>query len=123
MSDARKRVLGRTSRFERKILVALVTVALVPLVGALVLGQRALREAYEVGVNPGVRAQLESGLTLYQEHFTTLRHAAEMATDALAFDSELERFAREGNLDAFRAHLSERIARYDPVGRVRLLDA
>ena len=123
MSDAGQRVLGRTSRFERKILVALVTVALVPLVGALVLGQRALREAYEVGVNPGVREQLESGLALYQEHFTTLRHAAEMATDALAFDSELERFARERKLEAVRDRLSERIARYDPVGRVRLLDA
>lgn len=122
MSGSGKRVLGRTSRFERKILVALVTVALVPLVGALVLGQRALREAYEVGVNPGVREQLESGLTLYQEHFTTLRHAAEMATDALAFDSELERLAREGNSEAIRARLRERLSHYDPVGRVRVLD-
>ena len=118
-----KRVLGRTSRFERKILVALVTVALVPLVGALVLGQRALREAYEVGVNPGVREQLESGLLLYQEHFTTLRHAAEMATDALAFDSELERVAREGSAEAIRTRLRERLSHYDPVGRVRVLNA
>jgi nitrogen fixation/metabolism regulation signal transduction histidine kinase len=103
-------------------LVALVTVALVPLVGALVLGQRALREAYEVGVNPGVRAQLEDGLTLYQEHFTTLRHAAEMAADALAFDSELERLARAGNAEALRVRLRERLSHYDPVGRVRVLD-
>lgn len=122
-TGAPPRVGPRTSRFERKILFALVTVALVPLVGALVLGQRALREAYEVGVNPGVREQLESGVALYQTHFATLRQAAELAADALAFDPELERAARAGDSETLRARLHERIARYEPVGRVRVLDA
>jgi nitrogen fixation/metabolism regulation signal transduction histidine kinase len=113
----------RTTRFERKIMVALVTVALVPLVGALFLGQGALREAYEVGVNPGVRTQLEGGLALYQQHFATLRQAAEMAADALAFDGELSRMARAGEVDALRERLRTRVASYAPVGRVVVLDA
>ena len=74
------------SRFERKILAAMVGVALVPMVGALFLGQAVLREAYAVGVNTRVGDQLERGLALYQVHFTVLRRGAEQAATAIAHD-------------------------------------
>ena len=64
-------------RFERKIVAAIAAVALMPLIGALVLGQRALREAYAVGVNEQVAGELERGLSLYRTHFATLRVSAE----------------------------------------------
>ena len=64
------------NRFERKLLAAIVVATAMPLVGALVLGQGALREAYRVGVNPRVREQLDSGLALYRAHFTALRKHA-----------------------------------------------
>jgi two-component system, NtrC family, nitrogen regulation sensor histidine kinase NtrY len=78
-------------RFERKIMAAIAAVAFMPLVGALVLGQRALREAYAVGVNEQVSGELERGLALYQSHFAALRTAAEQTADAVASDYELNR--------------------------------
>ena len=76
-------------RFERKIVAAILAVALMPLFGALVLGQRALREAYGVGVNEQVEAELERGLSLYQTYFAALRADAERTADAIAHDYEL----------------------------------
>lgn len=77
------------SRFERKILTAIVAVAVLPMVGALVLGQAALREAYEVGVNDRVGAQLQRGLSLYEAHFRALRQNADQAATALTNDRAL----------------------------------
>jgi len=86
------------SRFERKILAAIVGVALVPMIGALFLGQAVLREAYGVGVNERVGEQLQRGLSLYQDHFTVLRQGAEQAATAIADDHVL-RSALAASLD------------------------
>lgn len=91
------------SRFERKILAAIVGVALVPMVGALFLGQAVLREAYGVGVNPRVGEQLQRGLLLYRDHFTALREGAEQAATAIADDHVLRGAlspAPDGGVDA-----------------------
>jgi nitrogen fixation/metabolism regulation signal transduction histidine kinase len=76
-------------RFERKIVAAIAAVAFMPLLGALVLGQRALREAYAVGVNEQVEAELDSGLHLYKTHFAALREDATRTAAAAAHDFEL----------------------------------
>lgn len=83
-------------RFERKILIAITAVAVVPLVGALLLGRAALRDAYSVGVNRQVGAQLESGLSLYRAHFAALRADAERTADAVAHDMSLNRALARG---------------------------
>jgi two-component system nitrogen regulation sensor histidine kinase NtrY len=76
-------------RFERKIVLAIAAVAIMPLLGALVLGQRALREAYAVGVNEQVEAELARGLSLYQAHFAALREDATRSAKAVARDVAL----------------------------------
>jgi two-component system, NtrC family, nitrogen regulation sensor histidine kinase NtrY len=76
-------------RFERKIVLAIAAVAIMPLIGALVLGQRALREAYAVGVNEQVEAELTRGLHVYQTHFAALREDATRTTKAVARDVAL----------------------------------
>jgi nitrogen fixation/metabolism regulation signal transduction histidine kinase len=76
-------------RFERKIVLAIAAVAIMPLIGALVLGQRALREAYAVGVNEQVEAELTRGLHVYQAHFAALREDATRTTKAVARDVAL----------------------------------
>jgi signal transduction histidine kinase len=113
----------RFSRFERKILFAIAAVAVVPLLGALLLGQRALREAYEVGVNPRVRAELELGLELYRDHFAMLRRAAEQAADGTASDHALIAAAHAGDGAAAARRLHQLLARYDGIARVRVLSA
>jgi nitrogen fixation/metabolism regulation signal transduction histidine kinase len=80
-------------RFERKIVLAIAAVAIMPLLGALVLGQRALREAYAVGVNEQVEAELTRGLSVYQAHFAALREDATRTTKAVAHDHALHQAA------------------------------
>jgi two-component system, NtrC family, nitrogen regulation sensor histidine kinase NtrY len=114
-------------RFERKIVAAIAAVAIMPLVGALVLGQRALREAYGVGVNEQVGSELERGLALYQSHFVTLRGAAERTADAVASDYDLNRALDSAHSNALDPAIVARaldrlLERYDNVVRIEILD-
>jgi two-component system, NtrC family, nitrogen regulation sensor histidine kinase NtrY len=113
----------RFSRFERKIMFAIGAVAIVPLLGALLLGQRVLREAYEVGVNPRVRKELEQGLELYRDHFASLRRAAEQAADATASDHALIVSLSAADRDGARRRLDELLVRHDGIARVRVVSA
>src|SRR5690606_28990535 len=79
----------RLGRFERRILAAIVAVALVTLGGALWFGQGAVSEAYHVGVNARVLDQLERSLGIYRRHLVALREDAERTSDAVAFDRRL----------------------------------
>jgi two-component system, NtrC family, nitrogen regulation sensor histidine kinase NtrY len=112
----------RFSRFERKIFVAITAVALVPLVGALLLGQRALREAYEVGVNPRVRRELERGLDLYRDQFAVLRRAADQIADSVAADHALISAVGRSDAVAARGRLDELLARYGNLARASVDD-
>ncbi|HKU37108.1 MAG TPA: HAMP domain-containing protein, partial [Polyangiales bacterium] len=111
------------NRFERKLLAAIVVATAMPLVGALVLGQGALREAYRVGVNPRVREQLDSGLALYRAHFTALRKHADETADAIAADFELRSALRDGQTSALTPRLRELAKTYDDVSRIELHSA
>lgn len=113
----------RLSRFERKIFLAIAAVALVPLLGALLLGQSALREAYEVGVNPRVRRELEKGLQLYREHFALLKRSANELTDAMASDYELCAAVRNREQDKTRQRLEALLSSHGSVARARVLSA
>jgi nitrogen fixation/metabolism regulation signal transduction histidine kinase len=113
----------RFSRFERKIFVAITAVALVPMLGALWLGQRALREAYEVGVNPRVRRELERGLELYRDHFAVLRRTAGQAADSVAADHALITAVQHGDPVAARVRLDALLTRYENVAQARVQQA
>lgn len=113
----------KLTRFERKILVAIAAVAVVPLIAALLLGRTALREAYEIGVNPRVAEQLEKGLEVYRAHFVALRDDAERTADAVAFDWRLRDAVAAGERAAVGAVLREDLERYPHVARVVVRDA
>jgi nitrogen fixation/metabolism regulation signal transduction histidine kinase len=111
----------RLSRFERKILFAIAAVAFVPLLGALLLGQRALREAYEVGVNARVRQQLESGLGLYREHFALLKANANQLADAVAQDHELATALHAADRASAQARLDALLTTSEIIARARIV--
>jgi len=113
----------RLTRFERKIVAAIAAVALVPFVAALLLGQQALREAYQVGVNQRVRGELERALVLYQRHFRTLRSDAERTRHSIARDWELRGAIASGDAPRVERQLRATLSRYPDVGRVVVLDA
>jgi signal transduction histidine kinase len=109
-------------RFEKKILAAILAVAIMPLAGALFLGKRALREAYGVGVNARVREQLEQGLTVYRDHFAALRADAERTADACAHDHELiTALGQATQASELRPALTRLLARYHNVTALQLV--
>jgi two-component system, NtrC family, nitrogen regulation sensor histidine kinase NtrY len=113
----------KLTRFERKILVAIVIAAVTPLLGALVLGRTVLREAYEVGVNERVRGELERGLGVYRDHFVTLRGAAQQAADAMADDDKLRAALAASDGTQANRRLGELLARYPDVAAITLRSA
>lgn len=108
----------RFSRFERKILVAMSAVALMPLLGALVLGRTVLHEAYQVGVNERVREQLERSLTVYQRYFTLVRDNADQAADAIARDHRLRAAIEKGDATEINAALAKALSEHPGVARI-----
>ena len=105
-----ERTTLRFSRFETRILGALVAVAFVPLLSALLFGNAVLRDAYDVGVNERVEAQLDEGLELYRAHLVALRADADRTADAIAYDYRLVRVARAGEVPALEALLAAELA-------------
>jgi hypothetical protein len=106
----------KLSRFERRILAAIIAVALVTLGGALWFGQGAVSEAYRVGVNRRVLRQLEQSLTIYRRHFVALRDDAERTADAVAYDRRA--YAARDDLPALTRFLEGALSRYPYVARV-----
>jgi nitrogen fixation/metabolism regulation signal transduction histidine kinase len=85
-------------------------VALGPLLGALLLGRQALREAFEVGINQRIGGQLDQQVDLYRRHFEVLRRSAERVADLAALDPELTAATAGPDLD--RAAAAEAARRF-----------
>ena len=111
------------NRFERKLLAAIVVATVMPLLGALVLGQGALREAYRVGVNPRVREELDRSLGLYRAHFTVLRKHADETAEAIGADYRLRGALDTRDRAALSSRLDELVQSYTVVTRIELRDA
>jgi two-component system nitrogen regulation sensor histidine kinase NtrY len=110
----------RFTRFEQRILWSIVIVALLPLMGTVAFGLVALGEAYEVGVNRRVGAQLEEGLALYRTHFIALRADAARTADAVAFSASLRDALVTRDDATVQAALEGALDRYEVVARVRV---
>ncbi len=108
----------RLSRFERRILGAIVAVAVVTLGGALWFGQGAVSEAYAVGVNERVLEQLRGSLDIYQRHLGSLRADAERTADAVAYDRRAHVAMEAGDDRALGAFVTGALERYPNVARV-----
>ena len=107
------------SRFERKILAAVLLVALAPLVGALILGREVLLDAYSVGVNEDVLAQLDSNVRTHRAHLMALRSDAEHIADAIGGSAAL-RDALEDDSRRVRPTLEDFLRRYESVGAISI---
>ncbi len=108
------------SRFERKILAAMLLVALAPLVGALVLGRQVLLDAYRTGVNEEVLDQLEDGVDAHRAHLVALREDAEHVADAIGGSAAL-RDALEADADV-QTTLEDFLRRYESAATIEILD-
>jgi two-component system, NtrC family, nitrogen regulation sensor histidine kinase NtrY len=100
----------RPSRFERKILVAIAVVALGSSLGAVAVGAAAVRDAYEAGVNPALRATLEEGVAARREHLLALRQAIRGTADAIAYHHLLHDALRDDDRSAAERYLEAALA-------------
>jgi two-component system nitrogen regulation sensor histidine kinase NtrY len=110
------------SRFERKIFLAIGLTLVLALGGTLFFGRRALREAYEIGVNRHFGAQLEEGVAARRAQLMALRSDSEHVADAIrwAVAAELRSRPDPSRLEPF---LKQRLADYESVQRISVLDA
>lgn len=113
----------KLSRFERKLLFALVTVAVLPMLGALSLGYGALRESYQVGVNEWVRGELDRCLSLYRTHFNAMRTHAASQVLAISNDHGLYVALERGNRAGVQGRLDALLDLHGDVAAVEIRDA
>ncbi len=111
----------RSTRFERRILLAMAIVALGPMFGALFLGRAALWDAYRTGVNPRFATQLERGVQAYRAHLMALREDAERTTDAIAFHWKLRASLVSNDRSTVERYLGQSLHRYPHVGSIEVL--
>ena len=112
--------MRRLSRFERKILAAMLLVGLAPLFGAIILGRQVLQSAYSTGVNARVVGQLEEGVRARRAHLVALRNDAEHIADAIGGSAAL-RDALESE-QAVEPALQDFLRRYGTVAAIAVLD-
>ncbi len=108
----------RISRFEVRIVTAIVAVAAVTLGGALWFGQGAVSEAYRVGVNAQVLGQLRDSLGIYRRHLVALRDDAERTADLVANDHRANQALDRADPAALEARLGAMLDRYPSLARV-----
>ncbi len=113
----------RLSRFERRILAAIVAVALVTLGGAVWFGYAAVSEAFAVGVNKDFRDALERGVTLYQDYFTARRAEADRTVDAIANDWRAHAALEAHDRAALARYLDEALDHHPTVAGITVRGA
>jgi two-component system, NtrC family, nitrogen regulation sensor histidine kinase NtrY len=102
---------------------AMIVVAIVPLAGTLILGYGVLREAYQVGVNQDVRAELERGLELYRSRFVALRENADLIADVIAADPAFRQAVDKRDAAQIKQRLQPLLGRYKRVARILVTNA
>ncbi len=130
----RKRGLRLRIRFEAKVVLAVVIVALVPVVAMLALGQAFLTTAISQGLNTGIERDLARGFTARRELFETVkalfrRHADVIARDAAALvprddvrgEPRVPAADEREQRQAFVALLERQLDGIDALARVQIL--
>jgi two-component system nitrogen regulation sensor histidine kinase NtrY len=100
----------RLSRFERKVLWVIVAVTCAPLLAALVLGQVALKENYQLGLNQRVLGRLHRYVDVYKEYLETLREYAEHRAQGVAEHWQVRAAVERKDAKAMKAALRHVVA-------------
>ena len=109
------------SRFERKILFAIGLSVFLTLGGSIFLAQGALREVYQVGVNPRFGAELVHGVEARRGQLMALREGSEQVADAVKWAVEAE-LRKSRRTPAFEPILHALLERYEVVQGIRISD-
>jgi two-component system nitrogen regulation sensor histidine kinase NtrY len=110
----------RTSRFERRILAAILIVVIGSLLGALGFGYVAVHDAFRMGVNGSVRSALDEGVSARRAHLVALRELTERTADWLANDMRIHEAIAASDSRAAESVVAQAIATHPSIGRVTI---
>ena len=111
-----------SGKIERRLVLALLITSLVPLVAAVVLGQRLVAWSASVWFNPQVGAQLDHGLEVYKAHVNLIKADMRHQTDALAADETLRVGVRDLDAAKIRDELGLLFVRYPELAALEVQD-
>jgi nitrogen fixation/metabolism regulation signal transduction histidine kinase len=96
------RLPGRT---ERRLALAILLTALIPLVAALLLANSLFSQASAIWVNPEIGQQLDRGVDVYKDYVKAIKDDMRHQTDAIAADEILREAAKKRNTETIEAQL------------------
>lgn len=109
------------SRFEQRILFAIGIVVACSVVGSLLFGYVAVRDAYRMGVNRDVRSELVAGVDARRAYLVSRRELAERTVEGLARDVRLVRAVETGDARALDALLHAFVANDPGIDHVAVI--
>jgi nitrogen fixation/metabolism regulation signal transduction histidine kinase len=103
------RIPGKT---ERRLALAILLTAVVPLAAALYLASSLFRQAAALWFNPEVGQQLDRGVDLYKDYVKAIKDDMRHQTDAIAADEVLREAAKKRNVELIEAQLDALFPRF-----------
>ena len=105
------RMPGKT---ERRLALAILLTAIVPLAVAIVLANSLFRQASAIWFNPEVGLELDRGVDVYRDYVKAIKDDMRHQTDALAANEVLREAAKKRNVELVEAELNDGVFKRFP---------
>jgi two-component system nitrogen regulation sensor histidine kinase NtrY len=114
------RIPGKT---ERRLALAILLSAIVPLLAAVFLASSLLNQASSTWINPEVGQQLDRGVAVYKDYVKAIKDDMNHQADAMTADETLQSSAHHGNTELVEAELNILFPRYPSLVSLQIMDA
>jgi nitrogen fixation/metabolism regulation signal transduction histidine kinase len=114
------RIPGKT---ERRLALAILLSAVVPLAAAIFLASSLFRQSAALWFNPEVGQQLDRGVDVYKDYVKAIKDDMRHQTDAIAADELLREAAKARNVESVEAQLDTLFPRFPELVTLQVEDA
>ena len=115
--------MAASGRIRRRLALAIVLTALIPVLVAILLAESMVRQTAARFFVPEIGSRLDQSLGLYQELARSVKASMRNAASAIAATEALRKAAREGDKAATKQELERLFPRYPALVSLRVLDA
>jgi two-component system, NtrC family, nitrogen regulation sensor histidine kinase NtrY len=112
-----------SGRIRRRLALAIVLTALIPVLAAILLADSAIRKASDRAFDPEIGQRLDESLDLHKELARTVKASMRNAASAIAENAELRAATAAGDRAAAERALALQLAKYPGVVSLTVLDA
>ena len=113
------RIPGKT---ERRLALAILLSAIVPLVAAILLANSLFKNASSIWFNPEVGQQLDRGVDVYKDYVKAIKDDMRHQTDAILADEVLREAVKKKNTELVEAQLNTLFPRFPELVTLRIED-